>query len=81
MKPLTLEQVFERIDKSLFDGVELHESGLDDVWVELSRKDNFLAELSGEGDIKIYLFDENKHIPQLLEIQRCQRLLLVGEEE
>ena len=81
MKPLTLEQVFERIDKSLFDEVELHENRLDEGWVELSRKDNFLAEMDNEGDIHIYLFDENKHIPQLLEIQKAQRELLVGEEE
>ena len=84
MKPLTLEQVFERIDKSLFDEVKLHNKGTKHAFIRFT---DFVGgvkhdmELLRNGET---FFDKEEYLPsepQLLEIQKCQRELLGGEEE
>jgi hypothetical protein len=76
MKPLTLQEVYEKIDKSLFDEVKLFNGGAKtqsiDFWIA-----GEVIELWDTGDISMFRTPSE---PQLLEIQKAQRLLLVGEE-
>jgi hypothetical protein len=71
--PLTLEQVYEQVDKSLFHRVFIIRDRL-----SFTGLDGFIAEI-GSISGSVYFWFGTPSEPQLLEIQKAQRLLLIGE--
>ena len=80
MKPLTLQEVYEQVDKSLFDEVGLFDDIIDFIVFWVDKEEGLYYSLFNNGDFHNRTGDKDETEPQLLEIQKAQRLLLlVGE--